>query len=168
MKILVDADSCPRPARETVLRASARTGVRVIFAANRPIPGIAGETVVMELCPSGENAADNRIVELARPGDLALTRDIPLAGRLVEAAVLVMDDRGRVYTKENIREQRSLRDFMLELADKGLGGDRRASYSRRELKIFADTFDRILSRLIREEKERDRQGDNPRDYIPGM
>jgi uncharacterized protein YaiI (UPF0178 family) len=120
----------------------------------------------MEICPSGEDAADNRIVELARPGDLVLTRDIPLAGRLVEAAVFVMDDRGRVYTKENIREQLSLRDFMLELADKGLGGDRRASYSRRELKIFADTFDRILSRLIREEKNAAGQKDKGPDQFP--
>jgi uncharacterized protein YaiI (UPF0178 family) len=50
----------------------------------------------MELCPPGQDSADNRIVELARPGDLALTRDVPLASRLVEASVLVMDDRGRV------------------------------------------------------------------------
>jgi uncharacterized protein YaiI (UPF0178 family) len=135
-----------------VLRASARTGIQAIFAANRPIPDIRGETAVMELCPSGEGSADNRILELARPGDLALTRDIPLASRLVDAAILVMDDRGRVYTKENIREQLSLRDFALDLAEKGLKTARWAKYSNRELKTFADSFDRIMSRLIRAEK----------------
>jgi uncharacterized protein YaiI (UPF0178 family) len=165
VKILVDADSCPRPARETVLRASLRTGVQAVFAANRPIPGIRGEGVVMELCPPGEGSADNRIVELARPGDLAVTRDIPLAGRLVEAAILVMDDRGRIYTRENIREQRSLRDFMLDLADKGLGGDRPARYGRRELKTFSDAFDRVLSRLIRK-GESAGQGDGVREGAP--
>jgi uncharacterized protein YaiI (UPF0178 family) len=162
VKILVDADSCPRPARETVLRAAARTGVRVVFAANRPIPGVKGETTVMELCPPGEGSADDRLVELARPGDLALTRDIPLAGRLVEAEVFVMDDRGRVYTKENIREQLSLRNFMLDLANHGLAGDRWASYSRRELKAFSDAFDRALSRLIREENAGTRKEVGPR------
>jgi uncharacterized protein YaiI (UPF0178 family) len=150
MKILVDADSCPRLAREVVLRAAVRTGVRAIFAANRPIPGITGDRVVMEICPPGEGAADDRLIQLARPGDLALTRDIPLASRLVDASILVLDDRGQVYTKENIRERLSLRDFMVEIAENGLGNKRIASYSRRELKVFADSFDRILSRLIRE------------------
>jgi uncharacterized protein YaiI (UPF0178 family) len=114
----------------------------------------------MELCPPGEGSADNRIVELAHPGDLALTRDIPLASRLVDAAVLVMDDRGRIYTKENIREQLSLRDFTLDLAEKGLKTGRRAGYTNRELKTFADSFDRIINRLIRAEKSSQlRQGE---------
>ncbi|GHT79549.1 UPF0178 protein [Spirochaetia bacterium] len=147
MKILVDADSCPRAARELVLRTGLRTGVQAVFAANRPIPGVTEAGGVMELCPPGEGSADNRIVELARPGDLAVTRDIPLASRLVASSIIVMDDRGRVYTKENIRERLSLRDFMVELAESGLGMERIASYGRRELKAFADSFDRVLNRL---------------------
>jgi uncharacterized protein YaiI (UPF0178 family) len=147
MKILVDADSCPREARELVLRSSERTKINAIFAANRPIPGIEGDTVTMDICPSGEGAADDRIVELARPGDLAVTRDIPLAERLVNAHIQVLDDRGRIYTAENIREQRSLRDFMVDLARSGLGMERSSSYGKKELKAFADSFDRELTRL---------------------
>jgi uncharacterized protein YaiI (UPF0178 family) len=145
VKILVDADSCPRPAREIVLRSSARTGIKTLFAANRPIPGISGE--LMELCPPGEGSADDRIVELARPGDLVLTRDIPLAERLVEKELRVLDDRGRTYSKENIRELRSLRDFMVGLAENSLGMERTASYGKRESKAFADSFDRELRKL---------------------
>ena len=147
MKILVDADSCPRPAREIVLRSSARTGIKTLFAANRPIPGITGENVLMELCPPGEGSADDRIVELARPGDLVLTRDIPLAERLVEKGVGVLDDRGRTYSKENIRELRSLRDFMVGLAEHSLGTERTANYGKREIKAIADSFDRELGKL---------------------
>jgi uncharacterized protein YaiI (UPF0178 family) len=146
VKILVDADSCPRPVRELALRSSARTGIRVIFAANRPIPGIAGKNAFMELCPPGEGSADDRIVELALPGDLVLTRDIPLAERLVAKGVRVLDDRGRIYTKENIRERRSLRDFMAGLAENGLGIERTANYGRKELKAFADSLDRELAK----------------------
>jgi uncharacterized protein YaiI (UPF0178 family) len=150
MKILVDADSCPRPAREAVLRAARRTGIGAIFVANRRIPGIVGDTAVMELCPPGEGTADDRMVELARPGDVAVTRDIPLVCRLVEGSIRVIDDRGRVYTQENLREHRSLRDFMCGLAENGLIGARVRTYGRRELKAFADSFDRLLSQLIRE------------------
>ncbi|MDR2739047.1 MAG: DUF188 domain-containing protein [Treponema sp.] len=155
MKILVDADSCPRPARELILKTAVRRQIKSIFAANRPIPKIGGpygswgEFALMELCPAGEDAADNRIVELAEPGDLVITRDIPLAARLVEASILVIDDRGQAYTRENIRERLSLRDFMVDLAENGLGMERTASYGKKELKVFADGLDRILVKLTR-------------------
>ena len=147
MKIFVDADSCPRAARELVLRAAKRLKVQAVFAANRVIPGITGEFAVMELCPEGEGEADNRIVALASAGDLVITRDIPLAARLVEASIVVIDDRGRVYTRENIGQQLSLRDFMVDAAESGLGIERTASYGKKELKAFADGFDREIRKL---------------------
>ena len=149
MQLLVDADSCPREAREMVLRFSARLSIKTIFAANRLIPGIADMPVLMELCPPGEGAADDRIVELARRGDLVLTRDLPLAERLVDAGITVLDDRGRVYTKENIRERRSLRDFVVGLAENGMDTERTASYGRKELNSLANSLDRELTRLMR-------------------
>lgn len=148
MNILVDADSCPRPARELILRTAKRRGITAIFAANRPIPGLEGENAVMEQCPPGEGTADDRIVGLALRGDLAITRDIPLAKRLVEKDVHVLDDRGRLYTRENIGERLSLRNFMVDLAGKGLSPERSAAYGKKELKAMADSLDRLLSRII--------------------
>ena len=149
MQIFIDADSCPREAREMVLRFSGRLGIKTVFAANRPIPGITKDAV-MELCPPGEGAADDRIAALARPGDLVVTRDLPLAERLVEADVLVLDDRGRVYTKENIRERRSVRDFVVGLAENGMETERTVSYGKKELNAFANSLDRELSRLLKQ------------------
>ena len=149
MKILVDADSCPKPARDLILKTAFRRKIRAIFAANHPIAGIGGSGngyALMELCPAGDGAADDRIVALAEPGDLAVTRDIPLAARLVEASVLVIDDRGQAYTGENIRERLSLRDFRVGLAENGLGVERTAVYGKKELKMFADTLDRALAK----------------------
>jgi len=146
MQILLDADSCPKEARIMLLRFSSRLRIKTIFAANRIIPALP-DTVQIELCPQGEGAADNRIVELARPGDLVITRDLPLAERLVEAGVTVLDDRGRVFTKENIKEQRSVRDFVVGLAENGLDIERIPSYGKKELKSFAASLDRELSRL---------------------
>jgi uncharacterized protein YaiI (UPF0178 family) len=118
-----------------------------VFAANRPIPGLAADE--MELCPPGPNAADDRLVELAEPGDLAVCRDIPLAKRLLEKGVSVIDDRGRVFSRENIGEMLSLRDFMVGLADNGMETERIAHYGKRELKSFADSLDRTLTRLLK-------------------
>jgi uncharacterized protein YaiI (UPF0178 family) len=152
LKILVDADSCPKPVRDLILKTAVRRKLQAIFAANHPIAGIGrpGDgPALMEICPAGEGAADDRIVALAEPGDLAVTRDIPLAARLVEASVLVIDDRGQTYTRENIRERLSLRDFRVGLAENGLGTERSASYGKKDLKTFADALDRALVRLGR-------------------
>ena len=148
MKILVDADSCPKPVRELILRASKRTKIPVIFAANRQIPGL-GEDAVMEICSAKEGSADRRIVELAVNGDLAVTRDLPLAEQLVEAKVSVLDDRGRIFTQENIKYLRSIRDFSVDLAVNGLDIVRFPNYGKKELKNFADSLDRELTRLIK-------------------
>jgi len=151
MQIFVDADSCPAEAREMVLRFSARLGIKTVFAANRLIPGLPNGTALMELCPQGEGAADDRIVALAGPGDLAITRDLPLAERLVETGVVVLDDRGRIFTKENIKERRSLRDFTVGLSENGLDYERTASYGKKELNTFANSLDRELTKLIKNE-----------------
>lgn len=144
MKILVDADSCPKTARDLVMRRAAKLNMRLIFAANRPVAGgIPG--IQMEICPNRENSADDRIVELAERNDLALTRDVPLAKRLVEKEITVLDDRGRVFTKDNINELLSIRNFTVGLAENGLDFERTANYGKKEFKKFADSLDRILS-----------------------
>jgi uncharacterized protein YaiI (UPF0178 family) len=148
MIIYVDADSCPRTARELVRRAAARRSITALFAANRPIPGL--ESGEMLLCPPEEGAADNVIAERAGAGDLAVTRDIPLAARLVALGVTVIDDRGRVYSGENIAERLSLRNFTVGLAENGLDFERTKNYGKRESKAFADTLDRILTRLLKQ------------------
>jgi len=162
MKILVDADSCPRAARELILRRAAKLKLRAIFAANRRLP-LANDLplvndlraaidaqddtagIQMEICPTGDNSADDRIVELASGGDLVITRDVPLAKRLVEKNVSVLDDRGRIFTSDNINELLSIRNFTVGLAENGLGAERTASYGKKDLKSFADSLDRTLT-----------------------
>ena len=145
MKILLDADSCPKPARELVLRRAEKLSIRLIFAANRQIP--CSEYAEMEICPAGDNSADDRIAELAERGDLIITRDVPLAKRLVEKETTVLDDRGRIFNKNNINELLSVRNFTVALAENGLGIERTANYGRKELKKFADSLDKTLTRI---------------------
>jgi uncharacterized protein YaiI (UPF0178 family) len=102
----------------------------------------------MEICPAGENAADDRIVELAEAGDIVITRDVPLAKRLVEKDIAAIDDRGRVFTKNNINELLSLRNFTVGLAGSGMEFERTANYGKKELKHFADSMDRLLTKTL--------------------
>jgi uncharacterized protein YaiI (UPF0178 family) len=151
MKLLVDADSCPAAARAVIQKRAAKENIPLIFAANRPIPFDAANRAlvdrglfVMTVCPPTENAADDHIAGLAAEHDIAVTRDVPLALRLVEKGVHTLDDRGRVFTRENIRHYLSLRDFNISLATANLGKARTASYGEKEKKMFADSLDRII------------------------
>jgi uncharacterized protein YaiI (UPF0178 family) len=145
VKILVDADSCPAETRRVILKAAKKRRVKAVFAANRLIPGIEGDFAVMALCSSEYGAADDHITALAEQGDIAVTRDVPLADRLVCKGVSVIDDRGRAFTRDNIRARLSVRDYNVGLAQGGVEIKRAATYGKKELKLFADSFDRLLT-----------------------
>jgi len=93
--------------------------------------------------------ADDHIAEQAQPGDLAVTADIPLAARLVEKGVRVIDPRGAEYTSENIGERLSVRDFMDQLRSTGVETGGPAAYGQKEKQAFASALDRALAKLLR-------------------
>lgn len=152
MTIWADADSLPPEVRALIARRAARSsvqpGIRAVFAANHPIPVPAGaELIVVEGGKADE--ADDRILALAAPGDLVVTRDIPFAARLVDAGIAVINDRGDEWTRDTVRTRLSERDFMADLRASGLSRmNRGRSYGPRELKSFADALDRALTRLL--------------------
>lgn len=150
MRVLVDADSCPRRVREIIVRASRRTGVSAVFVANREVPGIDPASKDFVRVPRGEGSADRYILEQGRSGDIVVTRDIPLASDLVERGICVLNDRGVVYSRENVRERLSLRNFMYHLRHSGVTPPPGTSFGAREGNSFANSFDRELSRLLRE------------------
>ncbi len=156
MTIWADADSLPYEVRELLGRRARSPGgcggagpsVRVVFAANRPLavpPGT--EFHLVE--GGGPDAVDDRIEELAEPGDLVVTRDIPFAARMAGAGLAVINDRGDEWTADTVRERLSSRDFMAGLRSAGLAElIRSRSWGPREKKAFADTLDRVLRRTV--------------------
>jgi uncharacterized protein YaiI (UPF0178 family) len=149
MVLHIDGDSCPRNVRELAAKAGKREGVPVVCYANRPIPFDPAWPVEMVIVEKTEGAADRALVNRAVPGDLALTRDIPLAADLVEAGVSVLNDRGALYTRENIRERLSVRNFMADLNAVGLKPESTKVYGKKEWDEFVRTFDREYMKLVR-------------------
>lgn len=150
MRIWVDADAAPRGVKDVVARAALRLELPAMFVANQRLQTPANNPFVTAVkVDGGPDAADDHIAELARPGDLAVTADIPLAARLVEKGVKAIDPRGTEYTVENIGERLSVRNFMDELRSTGIetGGPR--AYGQKEKRAFAASFDRVLTRLLK-------------------
>ena len=97
----------------------------------------------------GADVADRYIVQNSESGDLVVTADIPLAALLVEKKVDVIDPRGEAYDAGNIASRLSMRNFMDDLRGAGTvtGGSR--PYGDRDKKAFANTFDRLLTKLLK-------------------
>jgi uncharacterized protein YaiI (UPF0178 family) len=151
MKIWIDADAAPRDVKEIVFKAARRLEVEAALVANSwltPPPGNPFVTVVR--VAGGMDVADRHIADHAEPGDVAITADIPLAARLVEKQVAVIDVRGEEYTEENVSDRLATRDLMDGLRGAGLlepGGPR--PYSPKDKQTFSATLDRVLTRVLR-------------------
>jgi uncharacterized protein len=78
MQIWVDADACPGEIKELLYRTAERMKIMLTLVANQSLRIPRSDFIETLLVRDGANAADRRIVELAAPGDLVVTADIPL------------------------------------------------------------------------------------------
>ncbi|MDR1626532.1 MAG: DUF188 domain-containing protein [Spirochaetia bacterium] len=147
MTIWVDADSCPVRVREIVAKAALARKIPAVFTANRRIPLKKNAYVSALVVGKTEGSADASILRCAKAGDLVITRDIPLAAELVRQGLCVINDRGNAFSADTVAERLSLRDFMKDLRDQGLYENPEGGFGPREAKLFADAFDRELTRL---------------------
>ena len=148
MKIWIDADACPRDVKEVVFRAADRTSISVVLVANKAMHVLSRSGLVsMVQVKGGPDVADDHIVNASAAGDLAITADIPLAARLVEKNVHVIDPRGETYDQDNVRERLSVRDFMAEVRDAGVVTGGPSAFSPRDKQRFAAALDRALQML---------------------
>ena len=98
---------------------------------------------------AGFDVADKRIVELLAPADLVITADIPLAAAAIEKGAHALNPRGELYTKDNIRERLSMRNFMDELRGSGVTTGGPSALSQRDRQAFANSLDSFLAKRRR-------------------
>ena len=145
MKIYVDADACPKPIKKILFRLANRTGISVVFVANRPIttPRLANIKTI-EVGP-GIDKADDYILERISSNDLIITADIPLAAEAIAKGASALDPRGELYTAENVRERLNIRDFMSTMRASGMHSSGGASFSQSNQINFSNAIDRYVA-----------------------
>jgi uncharacterized protein len=147
--IWVDADACPGPVRDIILRASHKRRIKTIFVANKPLYLQQTENVSSIQVEQGPDVVDAYIVEHAAAGDLVVTQDIPLAAQLIANEVSVVSPRGDLYTANNISENLSRRNLLQDLRDQGeIMGSGPPPFDEKTKRQFASRFDAELQRLI--------------------
>ncbi|MEF2072788.1 YaiI/YqxD family protein [Consotaella aegiceratis] len=140
--ILVDADACP--VKDEALEVADRFGLPLVLVSNggmRPsrYPGARIITV-----PEGADAADDRIVEMAAPGDVVISADIPLASRALEKGAAVLNPDGRELTAESIGAALSYRAFAQHLRETGESKGYNKSFSAADRSRFRQSLDKLL------------------------
>jgi uncharacterized protein len=146
----IDADAAPVDVKDIVARAALRLELPAMLVANQRLQTPANNPFISAVrVAGGPDVADDHIAEGAAPGDLAVTADIPLAARLVDKGVVTLDPRGEEYTRENIGERLSIRDFMDGLRATGVETGGPSAWGKKEKQAFAAAFDRALTRLLR-------------------
>lgn len=175
-QLYIDADSVPKPIREIIIRRILKNQLEAVFVADRELPdvkkAISDDTALrrepyrnvldkvelrkiksrisMIVVESGTNSADNELVRIASSPALAITHDIPLASRLLEKGLVVIDDRGRDFTQDNINYLLSLRDLNSDFRDMGVSFEKSSHFNQKTINEFANRFDMSIQKLLRD------------------
>ncbi len=146
MTLWIDADACPRPVRDIMLRAARRRQLPLVLVANSSLGLPAAPGVRQVVVPGGADVADLYIIEHSKPGDLVVTADIPLADGLVRRGVTAINPRGEIYDQSSIGERLAVRNLMDELRGAGLAGrSGPAPFSDKDKQSFANALDKLLA-----------------------
>ena len=144
MKILVDADACPKPIKEILFRAADKRKLECILVANQTIYCPPSDYIRTIRVSKGFDVADERIVELTEKGDLVITSDIPLANDAINKGAVVITPYGKKYTVANIGEALAMRDFFNCMRDIGKIESTTKSFSRKASRSFSALLDQWL------------------------
>ncbi|VXC77175.1 putative P23 protein [Pseudomonas sp. 9AZ] len=149
MRVWIDADACPKAAKDQVVKFALKRRFEVLLVAGQAQVKPAYSCVRLIVVPSGPDAADDYLVEHALPGELVICSDVPLADRLVKKGVAALDPRGREFDERNMGDKLAVRNLFTELRELGQVGGGQPPYGERDKQAFANSLDRILTRLQR-------------------
>lgn len=149
VRVWIDADACPRLARDQVVKFALKRGLQVVLVAGQAVARPNFACVQLIVVPSGPDAADDYLVEHAVPGELVICSDIPLADRLIKKGIAALDPRGREFDERNMGDKLATRNLFADLREQGQMGGGQAAYSDKDRQAFANALDRILTRLMK-------------------
>lgn len=108
MKILVDADACPKTVLQICLTSGKKHGIPVwtVASFNHHI-----ESDHHVMVGSASQETDIKIANLAEKGDVAVTADWGLAAVLTGKQVICLSPDGREYRSEHIESMLEMREI---------------------------------------------------------
>ncbi|MEP9398473.1 YaiI/YqxD family protein [Mesorhizobium sp. KR2-14] len=144
--IYVDADACPVKAEAE--KVADRLGLVVTFVSNGGLRPSRDPMVRHVVVSKSADAADDWIVEHARPNDIVVTADIPLAARTVALGAHVLGVTGKPFTPETIGMAVAMRDLKQHLRETGESKGYNASFTPQDRSRFLGALDQTARRAL--------------------
>jgi len=147
MPIYVDADACP--VKEEVYRVARRYAIKVYVVSNATLRVPSEELIELVVVRGGFDAADDWIAERIGPGDIAITADIPLAGRCLERGARVLGPKGVEFQEDSIGDALATRALLEMLRQSGEFGGGPAPFAKSDRSRFLSKLDELIHALRR-------------------
>ncbi len=146
-RLYVDADACP--VKDEVLRVAGRHGLEVYMVSNQWLRVAEGPGVHRIVVGGGADAADKWIAERIGAADIAITADIPLAARCLEAGARVIGMTGKPFTQDGIGNALAMRDLMAHLRDRGEIRGNAPVFSKQDRSRFLQAIEETIQSIRR-------------------
>jgi uncharacterized protein YaiI (UPF0178 family) len=133
--------------KEILFRAAERTKIQTIFVSNQSLQLPPSLFIKRVQVSYGFDVADNKIAQSVESGDLVVTADIPLADLVIAREGIALNPRGELYSKDNIKQRLSIRNFNEQLRGGGVDIGGPAKLTQRDSHAFAKQLDQLLCRV---------------------
>lgn len=143
--LYVDADACP--VKDEVLRVAGRKGLVTVFVSNGGIRPSRDPMVRVIVVPQGADAADDWIVAAAKPGDVVVTADVPLAHRIVTLGAYAIGPTGRLFTEDSVGMALAMRDLKQQLREAGEIRGFNPAFGPKDRSAFLVALDRLVEKI---------------------
>lgn len=145
--IYIDADACP--VKDETYKVAERYKLMTFVVSNSFIQIPKSMLIQRMIVDAGPDVADDWITEQAVSGDVVITNDIPLAGRVLEKGAHAIAPNGRAFTPDSIGAALAQRAIMEHIRSTGeiTGGP--PPFSNANRSQFLQTLDQVVGKAIR-------------------
>jgi len=146
LKIFVDADAFPNLLKPILFRSIERLQLQTIVVANKKVNIGKSFLITYLIVDAGADEADHKIVEMVNEGDLVITADIPLADRIITKNAHAIDHRGELYSVDNIKQYKAMRDLMEKIRESGEMTKGPKAFGQKDAHEFANQLNSFLAK----------------------
>ena len=145
-KLFVDSDGCP--VREESIKVASRNSVETFLVCAGGIRPYKNPLVQIIFVKEGLDSADDWIVENIEANDIAVTLDIPLAGRCISKGALVVKPNGDILSDKNIGPVLASRNLSMSLRESGIDLGGPPPFSKNDRANFSSTLENVIKKLL--------------------
>jgi len=145
--IYVDADACP--VKEEVLKVSYRHQLPVYIVSNQWMRMDVGPLVQKIVVPDGPDLADDWIADNITAKSIAITADILLAKRCLDAGAIVIGPTGKAFSPDNIGVAVAMRDLNAHLRETGESKGYNPSFTSNDKSRFLQALESAIQMKLK-------------------